>query len=583
MYALDNSSLASVGSEELHWLHVHASLLQQEPEPLKPTPVASIGPSYQRSTKSSNAKSVLKRPSLQNVTVFPSPQEWICRSPKSATLTPPRKRPFPSTPHYDSSASSSPTKFWTTPPSRSSSSKTDESPSIPSIWFGAGNCHSPTSPTKPKRSASSSGPPRTRPKKPTAVRSGSVSSVSSAMSSPPHTPTTPVKPLNSSFKKFEPHHRCIMECDEDGDNRLLVRGSPTKGILAPSRIHRSPSSQSQSGTRSSSSTTNTRTGHGRKISIASTATSCCTSSSSATTSSTLASSVSSHKSVKFVDTPTVHYANVTRFSYGDYSADFDGSTPPATELSYGDFGYGLGEDWGGDPFSNYMGVERDRKQQVQVHPYARVTGVLDEEDEEETDESGDADVEGMVTEDDDDDDDDDDEEDDGAQFREFMAKAKFRESLCKTPTPDSSENVERRSQAPNSPSNGLKRLISLKRKSSIVSSRTTTTTTTTTTAAVPRSPRPKAQSTSHAPGYKRVISGPYALGSAHHHPANLPGVRSAPVLRSSPSVESFKSAGVKSSKSVRSLKSLPESIKSSLSLRAKGMREWLKGRVTIGG
>ncbi|KAK7468523.1 hypothetical protein VKT23_003027 [Stygiomarasmius scandens] len=548
MYALDNSSLASVGSEELGWLNFHATLLQQDPSDPTPVPM-SREPSYQRSTKSSSAKSIPKRPSLQSVT----PQEWLRRSPRSASATPPRKRPFPPSNHD----SSSPTKFWTAPSRSSSIKTTDGVPSIPSLWFGASDSASP----KPKRSASGS---RTRPHKsrPAPVRSGSVSSVSSAMSSPPHTPTTPA----NGFKKFEPHHRCIIECDEDGEGQTL-RASPTKGILAPSLVHRSPSSQS--GTRST-----TRTGHGRKISTTSTTTSSCTTSSSATT----ASSLNSIKSVKFVDTPTVHYASGVRFSYGDYTAEYDYSSQDGHAPGYGEFGYG--EDWGGDPFSNYMGVEKEGKhlKQMQLHPYARVTGVVDEEDEE-TDESEGADVEG--------DDDDDDDEDVGAQFREFIAQAResteARESLCKTPTPDTSRNVERSQASP------LKRLVSLKRRTSTVSTKTAKTTlTATTTTTTPRSPRPKAQSTTH--GQKPVISGPYALGSLGHgvhHPhnsANLPGVRSAPVLRSTPSVESFKSgksAGAKSTKSLRSLKSLPESVKSSLSLRAKGMRNWFKGRVTV--
>ncbi|KAF5338440.1 hypothetical protein D9758_012217 [Tetrapyrgos nigripes] len=559
MYRLDNPSLASITSEELHWLTLHATILQDEspvPESSKSTP-ASQSPSYQRSTKSSSAKFVPKRPSLPTPPNFPS-QEWIYRSPRSPS-TPSRKRPLPPTPSscgplpdsQPSSSCSSPTKFWTSP-SRSDSRSYDDH-SIPSLWFGAVDCH--TSP-KSKRSASDSGlsgsvrsstsrrptKPRSRP-----MRSGSISSVSSstsAMSSPPHTPTTTPTRL-PSFKKFEPHHRCILECDEDGDQPLM-RGSPTKGILSPPRMY------SRSSSSSGSARTSTRSG--RKSST--------TTTSSMTTDSSLNSSLSSNKSVKFADTPTIHYSSGLRFSYGDYA-----SYECGTKNELGELGYG--EDWGGDPFRNYMGGDDGEGKHLK-HPYARVTGVLDEEDEE-TDDSDD--VDGIVTEDEED-------VDDGTQFREFLAQSQARESLCKTPTPDSLRNIQQNpSQSPSS----LRKLVSLKRKPSTTSSRTTRTTDPT---SGRPSTRPKARSTTSEK--KPMISGPYVLGSLSHgasNPANLPGVRSAPVLRATPSEESFKSgksAGVKSVKSVRSLKSLPESIKSSISLRAKGMKDWLRGRVSIG-
>lgn len=94
------------------------------------------------------------------------------------------------------------------------------------------------------------------------------------------------------------------------------------------------------------------------------------------------------------------------------------------------------------------------------------------------------------------------------------------------------------------------------------------------------------------------ISGPFALGSQPPPPPAVPpfpaAAISAPVssksrppgggvsLRTVPSLESFrsvKSSGAKSSRSIRSLRSLPGSIKSNVSVGARGLRDWFKDRI----
>lgn len=291
----------------------------------------------------------------------------------------------------------------------------------------------------------------------------------------------------------------------------------------------------------------------------------------------VSTTVSSNKSVKFVEKPTVHYASAIYESW-------DG-TIGSGPFEYNNMGIDLSEmdmdtneDNEGD---GYMSEETaEQTAFIHSHPYATSDLNL----------AGDTapaavtaadEVKLNVT----------------TRFVEDFHNtrpttnaralcAQEREDTCVTPTPDRGRE---RTSSGSTGTGTLRSFVSLKRKGSSASS--------TTSSAVKRAPSTSSHELrSNIP--RPTISGPYALGTLPptHLESELPltslesvaevnekrreiGLRSAG-LRSAPSLESFKS--VKSGKSMRSLKSLPESVKSNISLRAKGMRDWFKGRVTVG-
>ncbi|GAW09183.1 hypothetical protein LENED_011318 [Lentinula edodes] len=408
-----------------------------------------------------------------------------------------------------------------------------------------------------------------------AAFSNSVSSISSSTPSSPLTPSTPVSPTFGGFAKskkfqpkFEPHHRAIVEVVEDDDSSHMdvqrrKSPSPTKSILA-SRI---PYSESSSELINSSSKFDSGVDLGLDDSLRRTT----------KRKDSVSTTVSSNKSVKFVEKPTVHYASAIYESW-------DGTTGSGP-FEYNNMGIDLSEmdmdtneDNEGD---GYMSEETaEQTAFIHSHPYAAsdlnlagdtAPAAITAADE----------VKLNVT----------------TRFVEDFhntrsttnaraLRAQEREDTCVTPTPDRGRE---RTSSGSTGTGTLRSFVSLKRKGSSASS--------TTSSAVKRAPSISShelRSTIPRP----TISGPYALGTLPppHLESELPvtslesvaevnekrreiGLRSAG-LRSAPSLESFKS--VKSGKSMRSLKSLPESVKSNISLRAKGMRDWFKGRVTVG-
>ncbi|KAJ4485517.1 hypothetical protein J3R30DRAFT_1368098 [Lentinula aciculospora] len=412
-----------------------------------------------------------------------------------------------------------------------------------------------------------------------AAYANSVSSLSSTPSSP-LTPSTPVSPTVGGFgktkkfqPKFEPHHRVIVEVVEDDDSihmdsQRRKSPSPTKSILASRMPYSevspeltSSSSKFDSGLDLSLDASLQRSNK-RKDSVSTT--------------------VSSNKSVKFVEQPTVHYASAIYESW-------DGTTG-AGPFEYNNMGIdlsemdmGTNEDTGDNEDGRLSEETAEQNSYIHSHPYAARDLNL----------AGDtaaaaADEATVIT---------------NTRFVEDFhnirpttsnaraLRAQEREDTCVTPTPDRGRE---RTSSGSTGTGTLRSFVSLKRKGSSASS--------TTSSAIKRSLSTSSPET-RLTTPRRTISGPYALGTtmpsyphplhseASEHPvASLKsvtednekrhdmGLRNAG-LRSAPSLESFKS--VKSGKSMRSLKSLPDSVKSSISLRAKGMRDWFKGRVTV--
>ncbi|KAJ3789701.1 hypothetical protein GGU10DRAFT_401981 [Lentinula aff. detonsa] len=429
------------------------------------------------------------------------------------------------------------------------------------------------------------------------VRSGSFSSTTSSTTSTAYsnsssTPSSPLTPLtpgsptvgvsssNSIGKtrkfqpKFEPHHRVIIEVVEDDDTSQMdvqrrKSPSPTKSILAS----RTPYSESSSDRTNSSSKFDSgvdlsleasfQRKNQRKDSVSTT--------------------VSSNKSVKFVEKPTVHYASAIYESW-------DGT------VGAGPFDYNhMGIDLSGMDVDMNEGEDNEdgcpSEETAEGHAYIHNSHLYAASD---LNLAG-----GMASP----------ATNAAADDAKFVVPTRFvedfhnirpthntralraqeREDTCVTPTPDRSRE---RTSSGSTGTGTLRSFVSLKRKGSTASS--------TTSSAVKRAPSISSHESKTAT-HRPTISGPFALGamSPHLHPhleasehpiassesvteveekrLNM-GLRSAG-LRSAPSLESFKS--VKSGKSMRSLKSLPESVKSGISLRAKGMRDWFKGRVTV--
>ncbi|KAK7029633.1 hypothetical protein VNI00_014331 [Paramarasmius palmivorus] len=639
MYTHDNSSLASVNSEELTWLDAYTRIIQDpsslnfgapnspageipsNPLPYNPSPtsagdeysVSRISPTsrrhhYQRSTKSSSAKAVtlpgnskraskslaakrLNHPNLNcpmtppppplptqsfspsttsltstrsdhssstpakrchsPTSAPPSPRspEWIYRQPKSSS-TPPRKRPDLSRSASNASATSisyfsevssgspllgldpdpqeSSSTHWTSilkPRKRSGSVKSTTSSlkdkssintstsDIPSLWFGADEGSS----SRAKKLASPIQTPRILPKSPSQTslsfsasgriqrdRSSSVSSSTSTVSTGSSQPSTPTSPstLPMIGKKFKPNHMCIMEMDEPEEDKLEgfpglrrrfgVEPEPAIGLGIP------------------------RTAVHLKVD-----TRPCTSSSS-----------NSNKSVKFVETPTVHYA----------SAGYDPDFWHVPGEGAGSMGIDVDE----------MDMDKENTKPLSIpHPYAYAKGIEMDVDE---DERRDVVKQRIPT---------------PTDYR-----PEDRDAMCMTPTP---ERLGGRS---------LKRLMSnsVKRKPSWRSA-----------------PRPSS-SPSRSITPRPAISGPFVLGSLPNQPPPPPpkdtrhhpyGDSHGIALRSAPSLESFRSAksggaksvrstrSTRSMRSLRSLKSIPESVKSGISVSTREMKEWFKGRVAV--
>ncbi|KAJ3761543.1 hypothetical protein EV360DRAFT_80137 [Lentinula raphanica] len=411
------------------------------------------------------------------------------------------------------------------------------------------------------------------------------SSLSSSASSSPLTPLTPGSPTIGGFgtkpkkfqPKFEPHHRAIVEVVEDDDpSHMDVQRrkspSPTKSILAsrtpypesyPDRTN--PSFKFDSGIDLGLDASLQRKNQ-RKDSVSTT--------------------VSSNKSVKFVEKPTVHYASAIYESW-------DGTTG-AGPFDYDSMGIDLSE------------MDMDENEDIKDdedgcsngaaggslnlrHPYA-ASDVIPAGDT--TPPAPSAADEAKINI-------------GSTRFVEDFhhhqhqtrptinnaraLRAQEREDTCVTPTPDRSRE---RTSSGSTGTGTLRSFVSLKRKGSTASS---------TTGSIVRRASSISSPESKTPNHRPTISGPFALGTMAPHLAAHPeasehpgaclesvtemgekihniGLRNAG-LRSAPSLESFKS--MKSGKSMRSLKSLPESVKSSISLRAKGMRDWFKGRVTV--
>ncbi|KIK70384.1 hypothetical protein GYMLUDRAFT_234856 [Collybiopsis luxurians FD-317 M1] len=394
-----------------------------------------------------------------------------------------------------------------------------------------------------------------------AAFSNSASSLSSAShSSPPSTPVSPTLPgfsQNNKVKKFhpkfEPHHRVIVEVVEDDDCSHMdaqrrKSPSPTKSILASRTETPQGSNTSLSDLPDSLGRKNQR-----KDSVSTT--------------------VSSNKSVKFAEQPTVHYASAIYESWDGMSG-------------VGPFDYDMGIDVGGMDMDEDAGLSEETAQphtfNLRSHPYAasdlNLPAGADSDSDLAADEAKDT-VSAHLED-----------------FNSRLAHARaqraaqeqtptftlqlHREDSCVTPTPDRGRE---RTSSGSTGTGTLRSFTSLKRKNSSASSTTSSV-----------SKRAPSTSPSRSITPRPMISGPYALGSlqAHpHHPGSSPqqipiaagldcntdapmGLRSAG-LRSAPSLESFKSG--KSGKSMRSLKSLPER-----GLRGmKEMRDWFKGRVTV--
>ncbi|KAE9409358.1 hypothetical protein BT96DRAFT_985062 [Gymnopus androsaceus JB14] len=376
----------------------------------------------------------------------------------------------------------------------------------------------------------------------------SASSLSSTPSSPPLTPVSPSFGIGKTKKfqpKFEPHHRVIVEVVEDDSDMDIQRRkspSPTKSILASRLTY----TDSQPPLKLNTCLPDFDVTLGLDDSLRK----------KAKRKDSVSTTISSNKSVKFVEQPTVHYASAIYESW-------DGTTG-ASPFDYSSMGMDLGDmdmdtrddDDDDDDSSPSEETAHQHTYHTPSHPYA--SRKPEENEEEEANDTVSAHLEDFNSR--------------LAHARALRAQeqARQREDACVTPTPDRCR--ERTSSG--STGTGSLKTFSLKRKSSSASS--------TANSAV------KPDSSSSRP----TISGPYALGSTSHpHPASLPALGSdsdtdvnelglrGSGLRSAPSLESFKS--MKSGKSMRSLKSLPESVKSSISLRAKGMKDWFKGRVTV--
>ncbi|KAG7090777.1 hypothetical protein E1B28_009862 [Marasmius oreades] len=520
------------------------------------------------SVDSISAPRSMKRSHSPTATPPRSP-EWIYRRPKSPT-TPPASSRYRRQPEMNgnagepsatsqgsisyfseisSSSSSLPSPIiscsealesptlWTSllRPRKRSGSVTSKSSvntsDIPSLWFSADDGAGRTRPSpgsrfskakKPQASSLFTQSPSSLSRSPSQLSVGSLvsqhgigvqrnrsSSVSSSLSSISTSPTTtssslPSTPSSPSLspsltKKFKPHHQCIVEDVEpesEPEDKLGLEQSLS--IRRKEPLERSASDPMSSTPVLSQSLYSPK----RR----------------------LKPDTSSNKSVKFAETPTVHYA----------SAGYDP-----------DFWHVPGEslDTDVEVDTDQMDIENENvTSHVPTIPdpyaYARTSHRMDV-----------------------------DEEPTRIRLRDY--RPEDRETLV-TPTPDRVR--------------GLKSAVSksLKRHPSSGSSW--------------RSAPKLSPSRSITP--RPPISGPFVLGSTPTVPHGPQGgtpctPRSQPrsklvvsgiALRSAPSLESFKSvkSNTRSVRSLRSLKSLPESVKSSIELGAREMKEWFKGRISIG-
>ncbi|KAF9258603.1 hypothetical protein L218DRAFT_990477 [Marasmius fiardii PR-910] len=516
-------------------------------------------------------------------TTPPRSPEWIYRRPKSPT-TPPtfiRRRPevnrsasepsttpqgcsvnyfseissssssLPSPKFSYSEAPESPT-LWTSllrPRRRSGSvaSKSSVNTSdIPSLWFGANDCASRTSPSSSSRflktTKAPSSPllippqvPLSRSSSQSSIgacvskhdirvqrnRSSSVSSSISSISTSTTATTSslPQTPSSPSFspsimKKFKPNHQCIVE-DVEPESEPEDKLTAIEQSISMRR--KNSSSSSDDPMPSTPVFSQSFTSPKRRLKL----------------------DTSSNKSVKFVDTPTVHYASA------GYEPDFWHIPGESMDTD--------------DPIdTDHMDIENEadnatetsRNHALQVpsisHPYAYAQSPYRMDVDEETSSSKAV-----------------------PSLRNY--RPEDREMFCVTPTPD---RVRER---------GLKRIVSksIKRQPSSGSS---------------WRPVPSS-SPSRSITPRPAISRPFVLGSASVVPshssepfASTRGqsrsklVSSGIALRSAPSLESFRSvkSNARSVRSLRSLKSLPESVKSSIEVGAREMKDWFKGRISIG-
>ncbi|ESK88965.1 hypothetical protein Moror_13187 [Moniliophthora roreri MCA 2997] len=576
----------------------HPNLRPMASPPPFSAPSLSNSTSSLTSTRSDHSTSVpsTPRPGAKRchspTSAPPSPRspEWIYRRPKSPT-TPPRKRPdlnrsasqssatsisyfsevSSGSPLLGSEFSSSSTSqdvptLWTPilrPRKRSGSVKSvasslNKSTDLPSLWFGAdeANANSSFSGSRSKKAATASPVIRARhlPKSPSQVSfssssaaggriqrnrsssvSSSISSASTATTSSVSQPSTPTSPSLSPMiaKKFKPNpnHTCIVEIDEPESEVELEKLMGFPGLKRTVDVDVDNGSSSPV----SAVTPLARSDSLLKLKV-----------------DTRSCTTSSNKSVKFVETPIVHYASA-------------GYEP--------DFWHVPGEDSGMDSRINVDGMDTGDEAEKEnfgqrgkqpsasalsiPHPYAYAKGIQMDIDEEE--EARDVVKQRIPTPD---------------------YRPEDRDMMCITPTPERLQ--ERGGRSP-------RRLVnqSVKRKPSSSSSW--------------RSARSPSPSRSVTP--RPTISGPFVLGSLPTHPVAPPPPPPPPppksashhpygrghgiALRSAPSLESFKSAkssgakSVRSLRSLRSLKSIPESVKSGISVGAREMKEWFKGRVVI--
>ncbi|KAL0581392.1 hypothetical protein V5O48_000656 [Marasmius crinis-equi] len=516
----------------------------------------------------------------------PRSPEWIYRRPKSPS-TPPAHSRYRRRPEMNRSASESSTSSLATtnyfsdinssspllPSPSFSYSETPESPrwtsllrprkrsgsvtskssantsDIPSLWFSADDgvsrggsrfskskkpsvspltTHSPVLLSKSPSLLSINGPISKQPIRVQRNRSSSVSSSISSIStattattsSIPRTPTSPS--LSPSIgKKFKPHHQCIVEDNEpesEPEDKLMGLGE------SMSLRRRDPSPSRSTMSASSVAPILSRSLSTPKRPRFDTG-----------------SCGSSSKSVKFVDKPTVHYASGgydpdfwhvpgesmdTEEDTDDNRMDVDDEDDNATETGHHHLPYGDGP--------------------TISHPYARASPVQMDIDE--------------LT----------------PKKTSSGYRPEDREMLCITPTP---ERVRERD------GRGLRRIVSKSIKRQPASGSTWR--------SAPSSSSSPSRSTTPRP----AISGPFVLGSTSSPygatscpPRGKPRSKleaSGIALRSAPSLESFRSVksssrSIRSLRSLRSLKSLPESMKSSIEEGAREMKEWFKGRMSIG-
>ncbi|KAJ8091362.1 hypothetical protein PM082_015080 [Marasmius tenuissimus] len=433
------------------------------------------------------------------------------------------------------------------------SKSSNNTPEIPSIWFSADDGASRTEPSsssrflrgkKPSLSSLTTNPPASLSKSPSlrsvngpiskqAIRvqrnrsssvSSSISTISTATtattSSIPQTPTSPSSSPSIS-KKFKPHHQCIAEDTEpesEPEDKLMAPGEGIS-IRRKDPSFDAPSTPPILAHSLGSFKRRPRLDTG--------------------------SCSSSSKSVKFVEKPTVRYAS------GGYDSDF--WHVPGESM---DAQMGLDDDHMDVENEDDNGTEAGHQQNPPVytisHPYASAAlGQHMQIDEHTPKKTSPGLLSGYLPQD--------------------------REMSCVTPTPERVHGRDGR---------GLRRIVSksMKRQPRQPTSAPTW-----------RSAPSSSPSRSVTP--RPSISGPFVLGST----PSLYGTAPCPprgrsrskleaggiALRSAPSLESFRSVksssrSIRSLRSLRSLRSIPESVKSSIEVGAREMKDWFKDRMSIG-